>query len=66
MSHKKTLTEVEVKIRHGHNVKLRADKSKELVVAGFVAHNIKDPQATVRFDLKAVYPEKVSRPTSAS
>lgn len=60
VSHKKTLTEVEVKIRHGQNVKLRADKSKELVVAGFVAHNIKQPKATVRFDLKAVYPDKVS------
>ena len=59
VSHKQTLTELEVRVRHGHNVKLRADKSKELLLAGFVAHSLQAPKAAVRFDLKAVYPDKV-------
>ncbi|XP_076440191.1 uncharacterized protein LOC143279842 [Babylonia areolata] len=58
VSHKKTLTKLEVKVRHGQNIKLKANKDKELVIAGMVAHKIADPQAVVTFDLKAIYPEK--------
>lgn len=59
VSHKKTLMELEIKVRHGEDVKVKVDKDKELLVVGFVSHNVKSPKAAVRFELKAVYPDKL-------
>ncbi|KAL8574007.1 hypothetical protein ACOMHN_029454 [Nucella lapillus] len=57
VSHKKTLTKVEMKVRHGQNVRAKGNKDKELLMAAVVAHKIADPQAVVSFDFKTVYPD---------
>lgn len=56
--HKKSVTEMDVKIRHGKNVKVKSDNSKEIQIAGFVNHVVKGDSAAVKFDVKAIYPDK--------
>ena len=60
-SHKKSLTEFDVKVVTGVNVKDKKNPEKQLNLLGRVTHNIKDQKAAVAFDLKAVYPEVVSQ-----
>jgi hypothetical protein len=59
-NHKDTYTKVDVKVRHGEDVKVKANKEKELHLTGLVHHTIKNPKALVKVEVKAVYPDKVS------
>lgn len=58
-SYKTSLSKVEVKLRHGKNVKLLKDQTKEMAITASVSHKIKESEAQVVLTMQASYPEKV-------